>query len=46
MDNRVLNLIVAYEEELKIPEEKRTTRYSEELRTNMIKDVYKRQDKH
>ena len=38
MDNRVLNLIVAYEEELKIPEEKRTTRYSEELRTNMIKD--------
>lgn len=38
MDNRVLNLIAAYEEELKIPEEKRTTRYSEELETNMIKD--------
>ncbi len=38
MDKRMLDLIAAYEEELDMSEEKRTTRYSEQWKTFMIKD--------
>ncbi len=38
MDNRILDLIAAYEDELDIPEEKRTTRYSKQWKTFMLKD--------